>query len=237
MRDSARAYAERRGLVPESEIVLRERAAEVPRAEGGRGAALFAGLKLDASTTEMTPSRAGPSPARMAEHRADRLTPSVGVYARAWADAERMRQAGLPVLPHQIEALARADRALEGALPSFGQDLDAALTRTPGLMHGVGTEAGLAALIKAGEAERVQRVALETRARQAVHAWSRLERAYQQAGERFDHLVQREIGGRMEQFARELKQDPQLDSLLRQRGQQRHRRRLATGADSAEHGH
>src|SRR4029077_5278049 len=32
-RASTRAYAERRGLVPESEIVLRERPAEVPRAE------------------------------------------------------------------------------------------------------------------------------------------------------------------------------------------------------------
>ena len=57
-------------------------------------------------------------------------------------------------------------------------------------------------------------------ARQAVHAWSRLERAYEQAVEGFDRLAQREIGGRMEQFARELKRDPQLDSLLRQRGQQ-----------------
>jgi len=61
---------------------------------------------------------------------------------------------------------------------------------------------------------------LETRARQAVHVWSRLEQAYEQAVEGFDRLAQREIGGRMEQFARELKRDPQLDSLLRQRGQQ-----------------
>ena len=131
-----------------------------------------------------------------------------------------MRQAGLPVLPHQTEALARADRAIEGQRPSFGRDLDAALTHTPGLAHGAGTEAGLAALIKAGQVESVQRVALETRAREVVRVWTRLERAYEQAGKKYDHLAQREIGGRMEQFAKELKRDPQLDSVLRQRGQQ-----------------
>jgi hypothetical protein len=220
-RDSARAYAERRGLVPESEIVLRERAAEVPRAESARPRrGLFAGLKLDASPAEAAPSRAA-LPAPTAEDRAaNRLAQSVGVYARAWVDAERMRQAGLPVLPHQTEALARADRAIEGQLPSFGRDLDAALTRTPRLAFGAGTDAGVVALIKAGQVESVQRVALETRAREAVRAWTQLERAYEQAGKKFDHLAQREIGGRMEQFAKELKRDPQLDSVLRQRGQQ-----------------
>jgi hypothetical protein len=220
-RDSVRAYAERRGLVPESEIVLRKRAAEVPRAESARPRrGLFAGLKLDASPAEAVPSRAA-SPAPTTEERVtDRLAQSVGAYARAWADAERMRQAELPVLPHQTEALARADRAIEGQRPSFGRDLDAALTRTPRLAHGAGTEAGLAALIKAGQVESVQRVALETRAREAVRAWTRLEWVYEQAGKEYDHLTQREIGGRMEQFAKDLKRDPQLDNVLRQRGQQ-----------------
>jgi hypothetical protein len=219
--DSARAYAERRGLVPESEIVVRERQVQHERAEPARlRRGLFAGLKLDASPAEAGPPRAA-SPAPTAEDRAaDRLAQSVGVYVRAWADAERMRQAGLPVLPHQTAALARADRAIEGQRPSFGRDLDAALTRTPGLAYGAGTDAGLTALIKAGQVESVQRVALETRAHEAVRVWTRLERAYEQAGEEYDHLAQREIGGRMRQFAKELKQDPQLDSVLRQRGQQ-----------------
>jgi hypothetical protein len=220
-RESARAYAERRGLVPESEIVLRERAAEVPRAEPTRlRRGLFAGLKLGTSSAEAVPSRAASSTPTAENQAADQLAQSVGIYARAWADAERMRQAGLPVLPHQTEALVRADRAIEGQRPSFGRDLDAALTHTPGLAHGAGTEAGLAVLIKAGQVESVQRVELETRAREAVRVWTRLERAYEQAGKEYDHLAQREIGGRMEQFAKELKRDPQLDSVLRQRGQQ-----------------
>ena len=148
------------------------------------------------------------------------MVQSVGVYVRAWSDAERMRQAGLPVLPHQTEALVHADRAVEAQLPGFGQDLDAALTRTPKLVHGAGTDVGLAALIEAGRVTRAEREKLEDRAREAVRAWVKLERAYEQAEKTYDHLVQREIGGRMEQFATALKRDPQLDSVLRQRGPQ-----------------
>jgi hypothetical protein len=50
--DSARAYAERRGLVPESEIVVRERQVQHERAEPARlRRGLFAGLKLDRRMT------------------------------------------------------------------------------------------------------------------------------------------------------------------------------------------
>jgi hypothetical protein len=219
-RDSARAYAERRGLVPESEIVVRERPAEVPGAELARPRrGLFAGLKLDADHAAAAPPRTDP-PAMEQDRAADRLAQSVGVYVRAWSDAERMRQAGLPVLPHQTEALVHADRAVEAQLPGFGQDLDAALTRTPKLVHGAGTEAGLAVLIEAGRVTRAEREKLEERAREAVRTWVKLERAYEQAEKSYDHLAQREIGGRMEQFAEALKRDPQLDSVLRQRGPQ-----------------
>jgi hypothetical protein len=129
-----------------------------------------------------------------------------------------MRQAGLPVLPHQNEALARANHALEQQLPGFGQDLDAALSRTPRLARGIASDTGLAGLIEAGRAESVQRRELEARARGVVRDWAQLERAYEQAETRYDHQAQRATGERMEQFAKELKQDPQLDSLLRRRG-------------------
>ncbi|MBW4091871.1 MAG: Ti-type conjugative transfer relaxase TraA [Proteobacteria bacterium] len=220
-RGSARAYAERRGLVPESEIVLREPVAEVARGEPARPRrGMFAGLKLDAGRAEAGPAHVVAPAVTKRDRGVDWLGPSVGDYARAWSDAERMRQAGLPVLPHQTAALAHADRALDGQLPGFGQDLQAALTQAPRLAEGAGTDAGLAALIEAGRAARGAREKLEARAREAVRAWGKLERAYEQAGKKYDHLAQREIGGRLERFAKELKRDPQLDSVLRQRGQQ-----------------
>jgi Ti-type conjugative transfer relaxase TraA len=225
-RDSTWAYAERRGLAPESEIAMRNRQAEAPRAESARPRrSLFAGLKLDTRpTAEAAPSPAA-SPAEQGRE-ADRLGRSVAIYARAWSDADRMRQAGLPVLPHQTEALARAERALDAQLPGFGRDLDAALTRMPALAQGAGTDAAgwpdarLTTLIEAGREARAPREKLEARARDTVRAWGRLERAYEQAGKTHDHLAQREIGGRMRQFTTDLKRDTQVDNLLRLRGPQ-----------------
>ena len=83
-----------------------------------------------------------------------------------------------------------------------------------------GTDHGLAVLIEAGRAARAEREKLEERAREAVRAWAKLEQAYEQAGAKYDHRAQRTIGAQMERFAKELKRDPQLDSVLRQRGQQ-----------------
>ena len=122
----------------------------------------------------------------------------MAAYARAWSDAERMRQAGLPVLPHQTQALTRAERAIDARLPGFGRDLDAALTRIPALAEGAGTGAGewsdarLMTLIAAGRVERAPRERLEARARETVRAWAQLERAYEEAGKKYDHLAQRE---------------------------------------------
>jgi Ti-type conjugative transfer relaxase TraA len=219
-RDSVRAYAERRGLlVPESEIVLRERPAETQRLEPAqprRG--MFAGLKLEAGPA--TAASAVPPALTERERAADRLVSSVGVYAQTWADAARMRQAGMPVLPHQAAALAQADRVLDAQLPGFSQDLDAALTRAPRLAQGAGSDAGLAALIEAGRVGRAEREKLEERAREAILAWSKLEQTYERAAEKYDHLAQRTIGLQMAQFVKELKRDAQLDSVLRQHGQQ-----------------
>jgi hypothetical protein len=67
------------------------------------------------------------------------------------------------VLPHQTEALARADRSLDEQLSGFGRDLDAVLKRAPALTQGAGTDpaqwsgARLAALIEAGRVERAPR--------------------------------------------------------------------------------
>ena len=217
--DAMRAYAERRGLVPMSEIVLRERPvvpAQAVSARPRRG--LFAGLKLDAVRPTPVAAPVVSSVPMDRDIATDQLARSVGAYARAWADADRMRQAGLPVLPHQTEALARASQAVDAQRPRFGGDLDAALSRTPGLAQGAGTDAGLSVLIEAGQVESERRLALEARAREAVLNWSQLEQAYEKAETAYDYQAQREISGRMEQFAKALKRDPHLDGVLRQRG-------------------
>ena len=208
---------------------MRYRQAETSRAEPARPRrSVFAGLKLDARpTAEATSSHPVPPAPAEQDREADRLERSVAIYARAWADADRMRQAGLPVLPHQTEALARANRAASDCANNgrdSGGDLDAALTRAPALTQGAGADAAqwsgarLTALIAAGRVERAPREKLEARARETVRAWGRLEQAYEQAGKTHDHVAQREIGGRMRQFATDLKRDTPVDNLLRLQG-------------------
>jgi hypothetical protein len=157
LRDSVRGYAERPGLVPASEIVLRERSvASEPVVSARPRRSLFAGLKLDAARSDPVATQTV-SPAPLDRDGAtDQLARSVGAYARAWADADRMRQAGFPGLPHQTTALAQAGQVVDAQRPRLGQDLDAALTRTPELAQRAGTNAGLTALIEAGLAYAYQ---------------------------------------------------------------------------------
>jgi Ti-type conjugative transfer relaxase TraA len=234
-----RRYAERRGLDPlrpESEIVLRtperqaERAAEAPTPRRSR----FAGLKLKAEPAEpvrqaadRSQERAEPVPAREPPRRTtpemereERLRGALTSYAEAWADAGRMTASGLPVLAHQAEAMERSGQALEALAPNLLRDTRAALERAPELARDAGTAEGMATLGAAIGAERRGRLDLEERGRAAVRAWNTLERAYTAAEKEYDWQAKREVGERMEAFATELKRDPQLDSLLRQRGRE-----------------
>ena len=235
----ARRYAERRGLDPlrpESEIVVRtperqaERATEAPAPRRSR----FAGLKLKAEPTEPVwqaadrpQERAEPIPAREPARRPtpemereERLRGALTSYAEAWADAGRMKAAGLPVLAHQAEAMERSGQALEALAPNLLRDTRAALERAPELARDAVTAEGMAALGAAIGAERRARLDLDERGRAAVRAWNTLERAYTAAEKDYDWQAKREVGERMEAFATELKRDPQLDSLLRQRGRE-----------------
>ena len=221
---SADSFAERRGLVPpdgrvpESEIVLRSRPAETECAAPAKvRPGMFAGLKLDAGQSGPVPAPAVAQATPEQGKESDRLLQSVGAYVRAWSDQARMVEGGLPVLPHQAAALAAVDRAFDAQLPRFGQDLNAALTKAPRLAQDA-TDRGLAVLIEAGRTARTEREKLEIRARETVRTWNGLEQAYERAEAQFDHLTQQAIGAEMEQFAQALKQDPELDSVLRQRG-------------------
>ena len=184
----------------------------------------FAGLKLgtaqsasDRAERAATPALSEP-PVAQAEARNDRLTRGLSAYARAWSDAARMGRAGLPVLPHQVQALERAGQDLEAINAGLSRDVRATLERAPELAQGIGQPVGVAALGNAVGQERRGRLALEERGRATVRAWDALEGAYEAAGKTYDWDAQREIGTRMEAFARALKRDTLLDGLLRERG-------------------
>jgi len=237
--DSVRAYAERRGLVPpdgrvpESEIIVQGRPVvaapvqEAPKPAARRGK--FSGLKLDARRTsdavpdpERLVSPAESTPARVVmtelERRQEQMERLAASYARAWGDAERMRRKGLPVLPHQAQALQAADRALEAFDSGAGRDVRGALEAAPALAGWIETKNGRQALTAAAMDVRRDRQALDRRVREAVRGWVALEQAHDQAASRYDWDAARAVTQRLETYAQTLKQDPQLEGVLRTRG-------------------
>ncbi|MGB8843357.1 MAG: Ti-type conjugative transfer relaxase TraA [Aliidongia sp.] len=198
-------FAERRGLVPESEIILHERQAQALRP--GR----FAGMKLSTAALR----------APAAPEQESALSRAVGAYARAVADAQRMGASGMSVLPHQRQEIEKGLMAIEAAWPGIRADAVATFADQPALIRmAVASLAGRETAIGAIMATQAERRALETDARQMVRDWAVLERGYDQARRERDYEGAKEIAGGMKVLAQELKRDPQLESLLRQRGRE-----------------
>jgi hypothetical protein len=247
--DYQAGFAERRGIFPRSEIIV-ERA---PAREGLRRG-MFAGLKLgergDRRPTE-TRERAGEGRSAFAGLRLGReAQPSTGAaepahvrleraaetYARAWADAKRMRTAGLPVLPHQEQALARAGADLDRLRPHGAQDLRVALTVRPELAKDTdritATLTRLAAerearerpeadgtaarLVTAMEREKEQRQNPAVRAERTLARWTALEKAYEGG----DWKERTRAKTEMKALARELKRDPEAEAVLKSRAKE-----------------
>jgi Ti-type conjugative transfer relaxase TraA len=214
--DLVRRYAERRGLVPESEIRLPERTAEKMRSR-------FAGLRLE--MPRAMPGRVPeiavpdgredpPGPEARQQERENDLA----AYARAWLDMARMAPRGLPVLPHQQIALERAGHRLEGHEAGLSRDARAVLEREPELAHGIGQPQGRAALDRVIGMERIDRLLLERTGREVVRTWNRLERGFDKAEREYDWRMERDLRTRLEALAREVKANPPLHELLRSRG-------------------
>ena len=231
----------RRAVHEASEAGIRALVVRAAREAPAPKRSKFAGLKLGAGQTPAGPAvdpatgqeerkavvPGVPSGAvemsdrRMAEiAMRERLLRGVAAYAGALADAARMAGAGLPVLAHQAEALTRSQANLEGLKAGLAGDVRAVLKRAPTLAQAVGTRDGVETLGAAVGTELQGRLALEQRGRAAVKQWGELERVYDAARKAGQGVEQRQAGGRLEAFAKGLKQDAALDGLLRERGRE-----------------
>ena len=224
--DYSAAFAERRGIsVPENlqRPALQERAKE---AERSPKRSRFAGLKLGSPEKEPADRRvagalgaperpAAPAITPEAQRHGEELRRSVQGYTRAWADAERMMEQRLPVLPHQEAALTKAREGLEGQSKEAAADLRSALSRTPGLAA-KGEGAVMAAMSKEAEIRRSP----ELRAERFVEDWGKLQaRRGQLAG--WEHADARaRVEARMKGMAEGLGRDPQVESILRGKRQE-----------------
>jgi Ti-type conjugative transfer relaxase TraA len=237
------AYAQRRGI--ESEIIVpaavRERPARERAAEQGmdrmaeqpaqkRG--MFDGLKLntgrvmqreaqrDAFAGVKVPAREpAPEPGRQREAAPD-LTRAVDRYARAWTDAAKMRTQDLPILEHQKVALLDAGTALDAARPGATRDLLSAIEHEPATyraMTGMQGRERATQLVAGIEHEARVRQDPNLKAERLVKTWNGLE-AQRERLSGWDQAAARgKVEGRMKSIAGELKRDPQLESLMRNR--------------------
>ncbi len=222
-RDPAQQFAERRG------ITFRERVAEIVRKivpERARG--MFDGFRPKAPTPErgqgmfanFRPQPHGPDgerdQARPGQARAPDPRRAVERYARAAADIERMQGQGLPVLPHQREALDKAREGVEAIRPHAAADLASALQREPGLVHEA-TGGRTQSAMQAMQLEAEIRSDPFQRADRFVQGWQQLQQHRSELQRDGDLRGMRKVSEQMGGMAKGLERDAQMESVLRGR--------------------
>jgi ATP-dependent exoDNAse (exonuclease V) alpha subunit len=211
--DYGDAFAERRGLVRSEIRVSPEMAKPAQRAPSR-----FAGFKPKPAADRLVgdrlaPNRA-PSPAPAASLQRPELAEGVRGFARAFADAERMRQGGLLVLPHQDVALKRTEKALSAISPEAAVDLRSALSRQRGLAGRVDQPGGMEAIGGALAREGQVRRDPQLRAERFVESWARLKRQHAEMSGLQNADARRKVEARMMGLASGLDLDPQVESVL-----------------------
>ena len=206
--DRARAFADRR------EIRFPELARQVVEKVRDKARGMFAGFRPKVGP-ERTTSPATDRAAAIGDKRVDQAK-AIERYARAAADMRRMQEKGLPVLPHQTQALSHAGEALDRARPDAARDLASALARDPQLaaQAAQGNTSGAARAM--AEEQRV-RLDPELRAGRFVESWRDMQRAHAGMERAGDTQGAAKLRGRMETLAGGLHRDPQLESALRRR--------------------
>ena len=218
------SYAQRRGI--ESEIVIPAalRARQMPEREGLERVAdhpvqtrgMFDGLKLGGGHERAAPARTQAEPAEALHQAVDR-------YARAYDDAVRMRAQDLPILEHQRIALRDAGSRMDAARPGAHEDLKNAVEHNPAVARALNSLKGRerAAQLVAGirHEERVRQDP-NLRAERLLKIWNGLEAEHRRL-KGWEHDEARgHVETRMKALVHDLKRDPQLESVLRNRQQE-----------------
>ena len=206
--DQARAFADRR------EIRFPERARQMVEKVRDKARGMFAGFRpkppLEKAASPVL-DRGGLSTAGKPDQ-----AKAIERYARAVGDIGRMRDKGLPVLPHQESALQKAGETLDASRPHTARDLASALARDPKLIEQVAGGNTTGAARAMAEEQRV-RLDPEARADRFVEGWQKMQQARAGMERAGDSAGAERLRERMEKAAGGLHRDPQLESALRAR--------------------
>ena len=195
------AFAERRGIAFRERVV--EAVCKVP--EKARG--LFDNLRPKPRALEVPSS----PPVRASDTRR-----AVEGYAWARDDINRMREQKLPVLPHQREALAKAQSALDAIGPHTRTDLESAFERHPELVRPA-AQGDSRDAIRAMQREAQVRCDPVQRADRFIEDWQRLHQQRDQLADRGKQRAARALSEQMGTMAKSLERDAQVESILRGR--------------------
>jgi len=204
------AFAERRGI--QSEILVGRR----PAPEVGRAPkrSMVDGLKLGRTPVADKALQAAPAISATTPDAA--LQRGISRYTAAWADAERMGDQGLTILPHQRVAMQQARERLDGVSREATADLRAALSRNPGLAGRSATPEGMKDVQRAMAGEGKVRLDPAARAERFVDDWRGLQARRLELGSSYQNADARKaIEGRMKTMAQGLGRDAQVESILR----------------------
>jgi hypothetical protein len=199
-----------RGLEKGTEKALRERAVERP----AQKRSMFDGLKLGGGRGAVEAER--PAPAKVT----DTLHQAVDRYARAYDDAARMRAQDLPILDHQRLALRDAGQKLDAVRPGAHADLKSAVEHNQDVAKALRTMQGQqrAALLVSGirQEERIRQDP-NLQAERLVKVWTGLEAEHRRLNGWEHDEARGKVEARMKAFVADLKRDPQIESILRNR--------------------
>jgi Ti-type conjugative transfer relaxase TraA len=191
---------------------------------------MFAGLKLKRTVSAQSLGKTAAEPRR--QERSSRIRVSaraldpaptrealdkaVERYARASRDVADMQAIGMNPVAHQRESLATATRDLDALSKDGVKDLGAAFAKDPSLIVEAATgQPGRA--IQAMRAERELRIDAPARADRFVAEWQARSKQMQQYKEAHDHGRARQVGAHLNDMAKSLHRDPQVESLLQNR--------------------
>ncbi|BEV13088.1 Ti-type conjugative transfer relaxase TraA (plasmid) [Asticcacaulis sp. DW145] len=141
-------------------------------------------------------------------------------YARAYSDIQKMEQKGLPVLEGQKQALNQAAEALEKTQPGAASVMASGLEHAPGMRRAATEMTGEArtqALIKGMAQERQALADPAVRADRMVKRWKALTEQHDRLRGWQHADARKALEQRMQETAREIARDPQMESHLRYR--------------------
>ncbi|WP_447751008.1 Ti-type conjugative transfer relaxase TraA [Sphingopyxis fribergensis] len=199
-----------------------------PKAEPKRS--MFAGLKLKPTVSAASLGKAALAQQRPERTRnirvstrglgaaADRsaLDKAVERYARAQREIDAMRGKGLSPVIHQQKSLHAAARDIDALRSDGAKDFATALRNDPSLT----AEAASGRTQRAMEAMRTEtklRIDAPARADRFVAEWQASSKQFRDHKANYDDVGAKRVGAHLNDMAKSLHRDPQLESLLRNR--------------------